>query len=119
MFTRCLRGFASRRDHLKTLELKSEADLETIKKAYYALAKKYHPDIDPGQSARFKAIKEAYEALANSEPPPLDEDFIHRNMRRQQPPPPKDAPPLYNPYKKSKPRNDDERLTGFEKGFWM
>jgi hypothetical protein len=51
---------------LAQLGLKKGADRETARKAYYALAKKYHPDRNnhhPESATRFRAVKEAWEAL--------------------------------------------------------
>ena len=51
---------------LAQLGLKKGVDRETAKKAYYALAKQYHPDRNnhsPESAARFRAVKEAWEAL--------------------------------------------------------
>ena len=47
------------------LEVSPEATQEEIKKAYYAAAKKYHPDIyhAPDSQQRFQKINAAYEIL--------------------------------------------------------
>lgn len=53
------------KDYYAILGLKKTATQEEIKKAYRALARKYHPDINKGEEAerRFKEIGEAYEVL--------------------------------------------------------
>lgn len=114
MIVRLFRGFKSRSEHLRALELSGDADAEAIKQAYYTLAKLYHPDVDPTQAERFKLIKEAYEALANSSPQPLEE-FITRSSQKTDI---KEPPPLlYKPYKK-KVESDHDGLTFGEHVFW-
>lgn len=53
------------KDHYKTLELKSTASADEIKKAYRRLSKKYHPDINKNGSEQFKTINEANSILSN------------------------------------------------------
>jgi len=61
--------FARRYKYYEILEISKNATQEEIKKAFRRLAKKYHPDRNPGNSeaeAKFKKINEAYQVLSNS-----------------------------------------------------
>jgi molecular chaperone DnaJ len=61
---------ADKRDYYEVLGLRKGATDDEIKKAFRQLAKKYHPDLNPGDKeceARFKEINEAYEVLSDSE----------------------------------------------------
>ena len=56
----------AKKDYYEILGISRDAIEEDIKKAYRELAKKYHPDLHPGDKsmeARFKEINEAYEIL--------------------------------------------------------
>lgn len=53
-----------KRDYYEVLGVDRNADEATIKKAYRALAKKYHPDMNPGDAEAEKKFKEASEAYA-------------------------------------------------------
>lgn len=53
-----------KRDYYEVLGVDKSADEATIKKAYRALAKKYHPDVNPGDAEAEKKFKEASEAYA-------------------------------------------------------
>ena len=53
-----------KRDYYEVLGVDKGADDATIKKAYRQLAKKYHPDMNPGDKEAEKEFKEASEAYA-------------------------------------------------------
>ncbi len=58
------------KDYYESLGVSPEADEKTIKKAYQKLAKKYHPDVNPGDKAaeaKFKEVTEAYQAISDPE----------------------------------------------------
>ncbi len=56
------------RNYYEILDLPKTSSIDEIKKAYRKLARKYHPDLNPGDKAaeeRFKDIGEAYEVLSD------------------------------------------------------
>lgn len=56
----------SKLDNLYTrLGLTASATQDEIKKAYYELSKKHHPDRNDGSTNKFRSITEAYEILGN------------------------------------------------------
>jgi len=58
------------KDYYKSLEVSKTATTDEIKKSYRKLARKYHPDVNPGNKAaeeKFKEISEAYEVLSHAE----------------------------------------------------
>ena len=59
---------ANKRDYYEVLGVAKDADEATIKKAYRQLAKKYHPDVNPGDKdaeEKFKEVNEAYQTLSD------------------------------------------------------
>lgn len=54
----------SKRDYYEVLGVDKNADDAALKKAYRVLAKKYHPDMNPGDAEAEKKFKEASEAYA-------------------------------------------------------
>ena len=87
------------RDYYEILGVKKDASQEEIKKSYRKLAKKYHPDANPGDNKaeeKFKEINEAYEVLGNEDKRknmisseinlifPTDLILIRRNMVLEQ-----------------------------------
>ncbi|MGE0130653.1 MAG: molecular chaperone DnaJ [Blastocatellales bacterium] len=59
---------AQREDYYKTLGVKRTATQEEIRKVYRRLARKYHPDLNPGDKVaeeKFKQLSEAYDILSD------------------------------------------------------
>ena len=54
----------AKRDYYEVLGVSRDADDATLKKAYRQLAKKYHPDMNPGDAEAERKFKEASEAYA-------------------------------------------------------
>ncbi len=70
----------SKRDYYEVLGVSRDADEAALKKAYRALAKKYHPDANPGDQAaaeKFKEASEAYAVLSDSEKRRQYDQFGH------------------------------------------
>jgi curved DNA-binding protein CbpA len=60
-------SFLSEQNHYQTLEIAPTASPSTIKKSFYTLSKRHHPDLnptDPTASTRFLAVSEAYHILS-------------------------------------------------------
>ncbi len=61
---------AEKRDYYEVLGVDKTADDATIKRAYRQIAKKYHPDANPGDetaAAKFREASEAYAVLSDAE----------------------------------------------------
>src|SRR5689334_9888002 len=55
-------------DYYETLSVPRNASAEDIRKSYRKLARKYHPDLNPGDKSsedRFKNVQEAYDVLSD------------------------------------------------------
>src|SRR5512145_1835794 len=66
------------KDFYEILGVKKDTSQEDIKKAYRKLARKWHPDINPGNKdaeQKFKDISAAYDCLGNAEKRKLYDEF--------------------------------------------
>lgn len=81
------------RNHYESLGVSGSASSEDIRKAYRSLARKYHPDTNPGDpqaEERFKEIQRAYEILSDPRKrraydgprPPRATNFPPRNPKK-------------------------------------
>lgn len=71
---------ADKRDYYEVLGVDKNADDAALKKAFRQLAKKYHPDVNPGDKEaeqKFKEIQEAYAVLSDSEKRRQYDQFGH------------------------------------------
>ena len=66
------------------LGVSKDASQEVIKKAYRKLARKWHPDINPGNKEaeqKFKEVAQAHECLSNDEKRKLYDEFGEEGLR--------------------------------------
>lgn len=71
---------ADKRDYYEVLGVSKDADDAAIKRAYRQLAKKYHPDMNPGDKeaeAKFKEASEAYAILSDPQKKQQYDQFGH------------------------------------------
>lgn len=71
---------ADKRDYYEVLGVDKNADEAALKKAYRQLAKKYHPDANPGDeeaAAKFKEASEAYAVLSDADKRRQYDQFGH------------------------------------------
>jgi len=69
---------ASKKDYYETLSVAKGASQDDIKKSYRRLARKYHPDVNPGDKSaeeRFKQVQEAYDVLSDSKKRQIYDQF--------------------------------------------
>lgn len=71
---------AEKRDYYEVLGVDKNADDAALKKAFRQLAKKYHPDMNPGDKGaeqKFKEIQEAYAVLSDADKRRQYDQFGH------------------------------------------
>lgn len=74
---------ADKRDYYEVLGVNKGASEDEIKKAYRKVAKKYHPDMNPGDKdaeAKFKEANEAYEVLSDKDKKARYDQFGHAGV---------------------------------------
>ncbi len=71
----------AKRDYYEVLGVSKDVDEATLKKAYRKVAKKYHPDMNPGDAEAEKKFKEASEAYAVLSDPERDVSMISLVMQ--------------------------------------
>ena len=74
---------ADKRDFYEVMGVPKNATEDEIKKAYRKLAKKYHPDLNPGDKeaeAKFKEVNEAYEVLSDKDKRARYDQFGHAGV---------------------------------------
>ena len=71
------------RDYYQVLGVARNASVDDIRKAYRKLARKYHPDINPGDKSaeeKFKEISVAYEVLSDADKRKLYDEFGEQGL---------------------------------------
>ena len=77
---------ANKQDYYETLGITKQASEDEIKKAYRKMAKQYHPDNNPGDTAaeaKFKEINEANAILSDAEKRRAYDQFGHAAFTQQ------------------------------------
>ena len=73
----------TKRDYYEVLGVQKGVGDDDLKKAYRQLAKKYHPDLNPGDKEaekNFKEVNEAYEVLSDKDKRARYDQFGHAGV---------------------------------------
>lgn len=90
--------------YYQLLEVSETADQETIKRSYRRLAKKYHPDVNPGNKSAeetFKKIAHAYEILSDQQRRASYDYLLY--LQRNPRPQPENSRPYTGPTQQARP----------------
>ncbi len=74
-----------KRDYYEVLGISRNASDEEVKKAFRRLARKYHPDVNPGNKdaeSKFKEINEAFEVIGNTQKRSQYDQFGHAGFEQ-------------------------------------
>ena len=74
---------ADKRDYYEVLGISKGASEDEIKKAYKKMARKYHPDLNPGDKEaeeKFKEVNEAYEVLSDADKKARYDQYGHAGV---------------------------------------
>src|SRR5581483_8677780 len=80
----------TKQDYYHLLGVEKGAKEDEIRKSYRKLARKYHPDLNPGDKAseeKFKQVQEAYDVLSDTKKRQAYDQFGFDADRRGMPPP--------------------------------
>src|SRR5579862_2864937 len=86
---------ATKQDYYELLGVPRKAPQKEIRQAYRKLARKYHPDLNPGDKSseeKFKQVQEAYDVLSDAKKRQMYDQFGFDAERRSAEPP-EAAPP--------------------------
>src|ERR1700761_4933753 len=81
----------TKQDYYELLGVARKATVKDIRAAYRKLARKYHPDLNPGDKTaeeKFKDIQEAYEVLSDTKKRQMYDQFGFNTPGAGGPPPP-------------------------------
>ncbi|MDD3279669.1 MAG: J domain-containing protein [Lachnospiraceae bacterium] len=109
----------AKRDYYEALGIQKGAEEKAIKQAYRKLAKRYHPDTNPGDvqaEQRFKEITEAYNVLSDKEKRKLYDRFGHAAFDGSMGPDPYETARSYENAKAYRESRDFQGTGSYQKG---